>query len=185
MRIHYIQPYATDRNIGAAINSAILDLAASPDDWIVLTDHDILWLLPDSKAHVEAILSTTGYDILGCMTNRVRSREQLVGGVFSEDDRIRSHITVARECWQNAGGMVKDCKGGVVAGFMLCFQVWLWSSAGQFLEDSIVFDRKFCESARSVCNAKIGIMQGIYVFHLYRMWSSKGKNECSHLIQKT
>lgn len=182
MQIHYIQPYSTEKNIGKAINEAINRLLpCDGSDWIVLTDHDMLWLLPDSKAQVERILRGTNYDILGCMTNRIRSVEQLVGGRFSEDDRIREHIRIAETCRANAGDHVKPATG-VVAAFMLCFQVNLWVRVGGFVEGVLNFDTQFCWEAQKIAEARIGIMAGVYVWHSYRLMSKNPKAECKHLL---
>lgn len=185
MKIHYIEPYAADKNISRAINAAVNQITAPPrdagEDWIVLTDHDMLWLLPDTKAHVEAILLVTDYDILGCMTNRLRLPEQLVGGLFNEDDRIREHIKIAGECWNNAGPMVIDAQG-VMAGVCLCFRVSVWEKVGGFVEDTLGFEWHFNFEARKM-GFKVGLMKGIYVYHLYRSWSSNPKNDVKHLLK--
>lgn len=188
MKIHYIQPFSVEKNIGGAINNAIAEimsvqLAQEHDSWIVLTDHDMLWLLPDSKTQVEAILHETDYDILGCMTNRIRSKEQLYGGVFSEDDRIREHIRIAQVCRDNAGNLVKPANGPVAA-FMMCFKYTIWHNVNNFVENVINFDKQFCDEARRICNAKVGIMQGVYVWHSYRLWSKNARQDHSHLLNK-
>lgn len=184
MKIHYIEPFRTDKNIGKAVNDAVHTIFVSPassvDDWIILTDMDMMWLLPDTKAHVEAILSETDYDILGCMTNRLRSPEQLVGGRFNEDDRIREHIRIAGECWKNAGPMVVDAKG-VMAGFCLCFRVSTWVKVGGFVEDTLGFEWHFDFEARKM-GFKVGLMKGIYVFHAYRLLSKNPIKDCRHLM---
>lgn len=180
MKIHFIEPYRTDKNISKAINEAVKAINYSPDDWFCLTDMDMMWLLPDTKAHVEAILAETEYDILGCMTNRLRSPEQLVGGRFNEDDRIREHIRIAGECWKNAGPMVIDAKG-VMAGFCLCFRVSTWVKVGGFVEDTLGFEWHFDFEARKM-GFKVGLMKGIYVFHGYRLWSKNPRQDCKHLI---
>jgi len=184
MNIHYIQPYRADKNIGKAINDAIEQISAPPRDcdghWVCLTDHDMMWLLPDTKAHVEEILYTTEYDVLGCMTNRLRSPEQLVGGRFNEDDRIREHIRIAGECWQNAGPMVVDAQG-VMAGMMLCFRIRAWEAVGGFVEDTPCFEWHFDFETRKM-GFKVGLMKGIYIFHAYRLWSNHPKTDTKHLI---
>lgn len=186
MRIYYIQPYRTDKNIGKAVNDALEQIIAPPRaayaDWICLTDHDMMWLLPDTKMHVEAILQVTDYDILGCMTNRLRLPEQLVGGLFNEDDRIREHIKIARDCWNNAGPMVIDAQG-IMAGFMLCFRVSAWDKVGGFVEDTPCFEWHFDFEARKM-GLRVGLMKGIYVFHSYRLWSNNARKDCNHLINK-
>ncbi len=182
MRVHYISPFSCEKNIGKAINDAIQVLHIPSTDWLVLTDMDAMWLLPDSKAQVERILATTPYDVLGCMTNRIRSREQLVGGVFNEDDRIREHIKIAETCRANAGDMVKECYSGVVAAFCMCFRASVWEKVGGFEEGTITFDSVFCRRAREL-GYKIGIMSGVYVWHSYRLMSSNPKNEIKRLFQ--
>lgn len=182
MAIHYISPFRTDKNIGKGINDAIQNLRYAPDDWIVLTDHDTLWLLPDSKAQVERILATTNFDILGCMTNRIRSPEQLIGGKFIENDSIRDHIVLAEKCRENAGDYVKEAHNAVAA-FMLCFRVSVWHKVGGFVENVLTFDSEFCRQARLICKAKVGIMCGVYIFHIYRLMQKNPKNFIKHLTK--
>jgi len=185
MNVHYISPYRPDKNIGLAINEAVKALIPGTvyyDEWIVHIDQDAMWLLPDSKAQVERILTATPYDVLGCMTNRIRSREQLVGGVFNEDDRIREHIKIAEACRANAGDMVKECYSGVVAAFCTCFRVSVWETVGGFEEGTITFDSVFCRRSREL-GYKIGIMSGVYIFHNYRLNQTNPKNYIQHLIK--
>lgn len=183
MKIHYVSPFSCEKNIGGAINDAIEAIDYSPfEDWIVLTDHDVLWLLPGSKAQVERILAATTYDVLGCMTNRIRSREQLVGGLFNEDDRIREHIKIAETCRENAGDTIKECYSGVVAAFMMCFRVSVWEKVGGFEEGTVTFDSVFCRWAREL-GYKIGIMSGVYVWHSYRLNQKNPKSYIQHLVK--
>jgi hypothetical protein len=180
MKIHYVSPFSTEKNIGKAINHGIKDLHYCQDDWIIHCDHDTLWLLPDSKAQVERILSETGCDVLGCMTNRLRSPEQLIGGVFNDDDRIREHIRIATECREKFGDEVKTAN--IVAACMMAFKVSVWEQVGGFQEGILNFDAVFCHSVRSL-GFKIGIMQGVYIYHLYRSWSKNPIMETKHLIK--
>lgn len=182
VKIHYIQPFRTDKNIGLAINDAIQNLRYDPDDFIILTDHDTLWLLPDSKAQVERILMATDYDILGCMTNRLRLPDQLIGGKFIDNDKVRDHIVIAEKCREMWGDQVKTATG-VVAAFMMAFRVDLWQRVGGFVENVLNFDTQFCWEAQKIAEAKIGIMTGVYVFHAYRLMSKNPKNDIKHLIK--
>lgn len=179
MRIFYISPYRTDKNIGKSINEAVKAIDFMGDDWFVLTDHDTLWLLPDSKAQVERILDGTDFDILGCMTNRIRSAEQLIGGRFNEDDRIGEHIKIAASCQATGGNKVVSARG-VLGAFMLCFRVSVFMKSGGFHEGVLNFDSIFCREA--IHNGfKVGIMQGVYVWHSYRLGSINPKQHTSHL----
>lgn len=183
MKVHYISPYRADKNIGLAINEAIAqlhDVYEGLDCWIVLMDHDMMWLLPDSKAQVERILMTTEYDILGCMTNRLRLPDQLVGGKFIDNDKVRDHIVIAEKCREMWGDQVKTATG-VVAAFMMAFRVDLWQRVGGFVENVLNFDAQFCWEAQKIAEAKIGIMTGVYVWHSYRLNQINPKTYIKHL----
>lgn len=182
MKIHYISPYSVEKNFGLAINQAINDLRYQPDDWIIHLDHDVLFLLPDTKAQVERILQTTPYDVLGCMTNRIRSKEQLVGGYFNPDDRIKEHIRIAELCQSAGRDRVVEAKG-VMAAFMLCFRVSAWEKVGGFAEVAINFDTIFNQTCRAQ-GLRIGLMQGVYIFHTYRIMSKIPLQDVTHLINK-
>lgn len=178
MVVHYISPYRTDKNIGKAINDAIRQLNAADEDWICHLDQDALWLLPDSKKQLEEILAVTGYDILGPLTNRLGSELQLSPCMYVETD-IMKHIQAAKDYAQINYGLTKSVTEGVLAAFCLCFQVSTWKSLGGFQENSLNFDWYFSEMAKKM-GFKLGIMSGIYVFHLYRM--GKNKDDYSHLV---
>lgn len=182
MNTHYIQPYSVEKNFGLAINEAVKAINYAPDDFICLTDHDTLWLLPDSKAQVEQILQATPYDVLGCMTNRIRSKEQLVGGYFNPDDRIKEHIRIAELCQGAGRDIVVDAKG-VMAAFMLCFRTSAWEKVGGFAEGAINFDTLFCGAVRAA-GLRIGLMRGVYILHLYRINSKIPLQDVAHLINK-
>lgn len=182
MKTFYISPYRTDKNFGLAINEAVKAINYAPDDWFCLTDHDTLWLLPDTKAQIERILQTTPYDVLGCMTNRIRSKEQLVGGYFNPDDRIKEHIRIAELCQSAGRDMVVEAKG-VMAAFMLYFRVSAWEKAGGFAEVAINFDTIFNQACRAQ-GLRIGLMRGVYVWHSYRLQSRIPLQDVTHLINK-
>jgi len=179
--IHYISPYSVDKNIGGAINSAITQLNAADEDWIVHLDQDAMWLLPDSKARLEAILSTTDYDMLGAVTNRLAYNDQLTTGMFDEYD-IRKHIGHAKLHWEIYGESTM-IYNGILAAFCLCFRVSTWRKLGGFEENSLQFDSLFSIKARAI-GMKIGLMPGIYVFHAYRMWSDNPAMDIKHLSQE-
>lgn len=175
--IHYIQPYRSDKSIGLAINNAIKQLNASNEDWICLLDHDVLWLLPDSKAQLEEVLYETKFDILGPLTNRLGSNTQLVRDAFDKTD-IMYHLNLATDLSAAYWGETLPTNE-TLAAFCLCFRVSTWKSLGGFQENSLQFDWMFSEMAKKM-GFKLGIMTGIYMLHLYRM--GRSKDDYSHLI---
>lgn len=177
MKVHWISPYRKDKNIGKAVNDAVAQLNAAPEDWIVLTDHDVLWLLPNSKRQVMAVLETTDYDLLGCMTNRLGLQEALVPLAFDVDN-ISSHIGLARGLQRAHGLEVKPVIR--VAAMMMCFRVGLWQKLGGFMERQINFDLLFSLAAHRRGH-KLGLMTGVYVLHLYRWGSERPERDTKHL----
>lgn len=164
--IHYIQPYSTAKNIGGAINLAIESLLTTDGDWIVLLDHDVMFLRPDSKWQIETFLEKTDIHILGCKTNRLALPYQLEPGMFEETD-ILKHIAVANELFETRRWNYLITREPLAA-MMLCFKVSTWKRLGRFDENILSFDTTFCNRA-ILSKLTLGVMLGVYVFHLYRM----------------
>lgn len=177
--IHYISPFRCDKNIGKSINNAITEFISNDNDWICHLDQDVLWLLPDSKKQLEEILSTTDFDILGMVTNRLGQQHQLVQGMYNEPD-ISKHIEIAKKMQNLNGNDIIETKE-ILAAFCLCFKVKTWKSLGMFVENAINFDAIF-----SICaikdGYKLGICPGIYLFHLYRWGSDNPSHDIKHLL---
>lgn len=177
--IHYISPFRSDKNIGKALNDAITQLNANEDDFIVHIDQDALFLRPDSKMQLEQILAETEYDILGPVTNRLSMPHQVIEPMFDISD-MTEHIKVANYQHDNHYGKVIPTND-ILAAFCLCFRVSTWRELGGFTENCIQFDSIFsCDAVNK--GYKLGILPGIYVFHLYRMWSDNARYDIKHLV---
>lgn len=180
-KVHYISAWSNESppNIGGAINAAIAQLNADDNDWIVNTDCDFLWLRSDSKKQLEEILSTTEYDLLGPITNRLSSDYQLFMNMVDEDS-ITKHIQVANQRHDTECGSVWSYQH-ILAAFCLCFRVKTWRELGGFIENSIQFDTIFSLDAQNK-GLKLGLMGGIYGLHLYRWGSSNPCYDIKHLV---
>lgn len=172
MKIHYISPYRIDKNIGKAINDAITQLNPDDEDWIVHVDQDVCFLRPDSKKQIEEILSTTDYRLLGAMTNRLGVPHQLHNNCFWTNNNMQYHIEIANERHKEYYGQIELIKRGPIAAMVMCFRAYDWRSVGGFSENNLQFDIKFSDDLR-IKGCKLGVMKGVYVFHLYRMWTNK------------
>lgn len=179
--IHYISPYSTSTppNIGGAINDAIRQLAPADDDWIVHVDQDVCFLRPDSKAQIAKVLEGTDYDVLGGLTNRLSGTHQLYGEQFNSETDIREHIAIAQYCHTRHYGEVVQTDVNLAA-FLMAFRVQTWKKVGGFVENHVRFDSYFTDDVMRL-GGKLGIMKGVYVFHLYRMWSDNPLWEVEHL----
>jgi hypothetical protein len=177
MKIHYLTPYSSSGNIGKAYNEAISDL---PNDcYVCIRDGDTMFLAPDWGNQIEQIITDNpNYDLITCMTNRLGINDICVVGMFDEKD-ISKHIEVAQNRWETRGTEVLDFD--IAPGMLMIFHKSLWLKH-KFVEKSIIFDKQFSQSVLK-SGGKIGVATGLYIFHLYRMWSDKPKSDTKHLLK--
>lgn len=184
MLVHYISPYCLDKNYGKSINEAIERLNAGVEDYVCLTDGDVAFLTPDYGALIhEAIVHNKGkYSLLGCVTNRV-ANERLIPFWNFEDMDLQSHYNKSKSSLITHGSRVIDFSDDIPGYFML-FPVKIWQKV-KFKENTLIFDREFTKGVR-MAGGKVGILPGLYVLHLYRIWAKdreSAKHNIKHLIK--
>lgn len=180
MKFHIIKPWSAERNFGKAINDAIdqLYLPYDSKDWIVLMDGDACFLTPDWGNQIQAIIENADdYDLIGCSTNRLREPHQLVNGMFSEETSLFQHYVVAVEMQTSHANKIIPFTHDVAGMFML-FRYSVWKT-NNFKENTPIFDRLF---TRGITKGRVGIAPGLYVLHMYRLWSNNPKNDSKHLF---
>lgn len=180
MKLHIITPWSETKQFGTAINEAIEQLKPSDDDWIILKDGDSCFLLPDWGSLILSVLDK-GYDLIGCVTNRV-GEKRLVPFENFEDMDLKSHYNKAKSSLITHGNRVIDYDEDI-PGFFMLFSVRIWRKTGGF-KNSIIFDREFTKAVR-MNGGKVGIMPGLYVLHCYRLWATtrdEARKSIFHLI---
>lgn len=163
--IYHLTPWLTG-NIGGGLNASI---GLLPDDaWVCIRDGDTMFLTSNWGEQIEQVAAQrpTGVDVIGCMTNRIRSPLQLHGGAFSDDPDIGRHIAIAEKRWLDYGTEVIDAHNEPLAGMLLLFSKATWERH-PFVERSIYFDRDFCAAARAK-GSRLGVAKGVYILHGYR-----------------
>jgi hypothetical protein len=173
MKVYYSNPYARDKNIGRALNEFCAMVPG--DSWIVLQDGDIMYLTDFWGAQIEDIISKNGdYDLIGCMTNRLRNTHQLHEGRVSEDTDIMNHMKIAEHLHKEHYDAVEQTFKPIAGMFML-FPKKTWASI-RFRENTPAFDTFF--SKQLIANGgKVGIAKGLYIFHKYRLGKPDIKND--------
>jgi hypothetical protein len=182
--VHHITAGRADKNIGKAINDIIKGL---PDgDWICYRDIDTIPMSHETFfKQCEEIAQRGDFTLVGCMTNRLGLERQLYGGRISDNPDILYHRKIAKELFEQYGSEVKRVNGGI-AGLMMLFPKDLWIEVGGFDEGGIVsingnyFDYNFSMKAKAK-KAKIGVADGIYLFHFYRFEAENPKISTKHL----
>lgn len=181
MQVHRISPNNPDKNLGKAYNYAI---QAIPDnDWVCVTDLDILFLTPDAGNILHgyaSLFANPSQQVLTCYTNRIHplAKDQLLGGVVNEDDSIKNHIKIAEEQKQLLYELSMTNSG--ISGFLMLMHKSLWKEI-PFNEDNkcLGIDTDFVKRVRSA-GKDILRMDGLYVWHTYRL--IQGINNKNHLL---
>jgi GT2 family glycosyltransferase len=177
--IHVCTPYDVGRNLGKAYNSVMRTMG--DDDWVVLTDYDILFLLPDTIKHLhEYPLRYPDAAIFTCFANRshANSKNQLLGGIVSDNTDILYHIEKAK--YQTKFLYEATEIKTHVSGFLMMVSKRTWNEI-KFVEDLLclgvdtVFSKRLLERGK-----KIYRMDGVYVFHIYRLLNGVKNKE--HLL---
>jgi len=178
-KIHYINYFSTEKNFGKAINDAISLLPTN--DWVCVRDLDTMFLRPDTGNQIQEIVERykNKFQLIGCVTNRLRLRHQLYQYKFNDESDVREHIVIANELYETYKTKVMPFDS-VVAGCFMLFPVKVWKNC-KFVENTPRFDFIFTDCVKSK-GGKVGLAKGVYQFHLYRMWSENPIQEIAHLI---
>lgn len=176
MKVHYLQPFAVDKDIAKAYNEACKLI---PDeDWICITDYDTMFLFHQQKQLVQRIAESGKADLYGAMTNRCNVPEFLVNGMFDVFD-LKAHYFVAKENYYIFGEEVKHTKN-VIPGYFMLFSKKTWNEVRGFeMPESLpnfVFDQHFSSKIKNKA-----IIKGLYLVHAYRIWSNHPQLDTDHL----
>lgn len=183
MNVHHITPARADKNFGKAINELIEGLPEN--DWICLRDIDTVPPYHELfiKQVEQIVNSNPPFVLIGCMTNRLGFEYQLVKGMFDEWD-MRVHRAKAKEL--STINTIKPLRSGqAVAGLMMLFSKDTWRKAGKFPEGGVVIRGNYVDYhfSKAVSKfGKLGIAEGVYLFHNYRPDSKTPTRDRSHLL---
>jgi hypothetical protein len=178
-KVWHFSPYSIEKNFGKAINEYCALVPAG--DWIAITDGDVCRLLPEWGIQIQDIAyqaEEDGYQLIGCMTNRLRQNYQLIAGMFDEQN-IKSHYNEAlarNHKYYDEIGQIK----APIAGFFMLFPQWVWAKY-KFREGTECFDTIFSNNILRH-NGKIGLAKGLYLYHAYRIWSDNPRLDTKHLL---
>ncbi len=180
MKIHYLTPYSIEKNIGKAYNEAC---ELVPDgDWICLRDGDTMFLTPEWGQHIQQIAEVaiqSNYALVGCMTNRLATNSRQIIGEYDNHD-IKYHHMGAINRRELYGNEIIDFQHVLAAHFLL-FPRSTWDKV-KFAEKTVHFDTLFSNSVAKW--GKLGLATGLYIYHMYRIWSDQRQPQYDyqHLI---
>jgi hypothetical protein len=178
MMIWYSNPYSRQKNFGRALNE-FCDRVPN-DAWICIQDGDVMYLTDYWGGQIEDIsLNNPEYSLIGCLTNRLRGKHQLHKGEFSDIDMVFYHQVIAERLYRDHYSEVQPTTKGIAGMFML-FPKKVWQQV-QFRENSAAFDTFFSRDVYGI-GGKIGIAQGLYIFHRYRLGKENPRENNKHLF---
>lgn len=180
--IYYFKPFDTKKRLGH-IHNKYCKLVPNANDYICLLDPDTMFLHPHQQAWIEEIVEKHGdkWDLLGCMTNRVGVTNQLFEGKYRgsttfKELNVFNHILNEKDCRKELDNIKET---NLIAGFFMLFKRSLWDKIK--FEQGIDFDIKFCNAVKK-SGGRIGIMQGVYLWHSYRLLSDNPTKYKKHLL---
>ena len=179
--IYVIMDYALDFKYGKALNRHIKLL---PDDaWVVVLDHDILFLTPNwFRTISNAIVTYPDTELCTCEVSRLGQPQRVYDWDNKDNDSIKHHIRIATRL-ERLHGHTCEIDDGHLAGFFWCFpkSVWLKNKFDGHpiihKEDDYLssFDVRWSGKVKGI-KRKI---RGLYVWHSYRI--DKDIKDTNHL----
>jgi len=170
--IYSFTPFSVEKNFGKAINQCC-SIVPNDEDWICIRDGDAMNLTPDWGVIMQDAIDKYGsdYQLFGCWTNRLNKDNgghQMVSKFSYEDFDMIYHYYLAKNIADLSDNSIYPVHS--IAGFFMLFQKKTWILAGGFTENSKAFDVKFCDAVKKK-GGKIGLINRLYMFHLYRIWA--------------
>lgn len=161
------QPYREDRNLGRAYNEAFSLIGE--DDYLIVTDYDVLYLLPDQLKHItEYTRHYPECDLFVCWANRTfEQNSQIYNGKINENADMRKHLQIAKSVYKNLYNVTRVYQD--ISGFLMVIPKRTWNEI-KFTEDlkCLGVDTLFSQRLLAA-NKIIYRMDGIYVWHTYRL----------------
>jgi len=177
--IYYFAPFDPLKRIGKSHNDHCA-LVPDPEDWICVTDSDVLFLLPDSKKQIADVIAEHDdeFQVYGCLTNRIASHHQRPGD-FCDNTDVLYHKAIAERLQRERYTDVVETDINI-AGFLMVFKKKTWEKY-RFSDNSIRFDSEFTDKVMAD-GGRLGVMQGVYVFHDYRLGHPDPRRYIQHLF---
>lgn len=179
MKIWYFTPCSDRKNLAEAYN-LYGSLVKNPDDWIVFQDRDIMYMTPDYFEIIkETIEKNPDYRLFTCMTNRVGNLVQCHDALISENPDLLHHEGIATLRAKENRHEVKSTHL-VISGMWMAIQKKTWDRiGGAGTRPGLLGVDNYISRKIIACGMKIGVMQGLYVLHYYRLRT--GRLDKSHL----
>ena len=173
--VRYFQPFDNLGNLGAAYNECQEGLA--DEDWICIMDQDVCVLDSRVKKWIaRTIQANPNVQVFVPVTNRLSAYDQRVNNAFSVVNIVwHKSVTVKRH---NTFKYRVRKPTQTPAGMMVIMQAHLLREF-PFRNGLMYIDTDWFQRIEKA-GVSVGIMEGVYVFHYYRL--TEGKSSLDHLL---
>lgn len=165
----FVIPYRLDRNLGKAYN----DIMRMSDQTVCFTDGDTMFLTPDFGHIIEDYHNRFPDAVLTCRTNRIHHLSKQLDGKMDEGCNVRELLIKAEE--RKHLKTVTEIKPGEgMSGLLMVVPQKVWQKV-PFIENGgcLGVDSQFRIDLHNA-GIKILIMDGLFVFHQYRLLQGAG-----------
>jgi GT2 family glycosyltransferase len=175
--IYHFNTIFSGKSIGKYYNECCR--LVSDRDWICLWDADVMSFHTFANWNLfleQAINENPDVWLFGCTTGRIGTHKQRTGKTQCQNPNMVYHRNISEERFKTFGLNVRKDVGSI-SGLMMLFSKTAWQALGGFTETGMLgVDTDF--SKRIIgAGGKIGILQGVYVMHYYRMVEGVGSRE--------
>lgn len=169
-------PKSKKLDLGWAYNN-FMNLV-NDDDWVLFLDHDVFFTTMNWFSQIEDIIEKyPEYGVFTCLTNRIGEPTQKLKGVDTENHDVKYHRKLGKEIQENKYDDVIEFPNRVLSGFFILIKKETWKKIGGFKPGFLGVDNRLHQDC-NVNNIKVGLMNGVYVYHWYR-----GDGDKSHIIE--
>lgn len=168
-------PKSKKMDLGWAYNN-FMNLV-NDDDWVLFLDHDVLLTTTNWFTQIEDIVEKNPeYGVFTCLTNRIGQSVQKLKGVDSDNHDMKYHRKIGKDLQKNKYDEVTEFPNKLLSGFFILIKKEIWKKIGGFSEGYFLgVDNKLHKDCIEN-NIKVGLMNGVYVYHWYR-----GDGDKTHL----
>lgn len=149
------------------------NIVPNQNDWIALWDSDVFLyntFVNWGEYLQKAINENPDIKLFSCITNRIGTHKQRLTPNMDNNVDIVKHYYQAREIYNNSKYKI-DRSAKTLSGFFMMFKKETWSAVGGFDESNGGYIGVDTQFSREISNKgwKMGILQGMYVYHYYRL----------------
>ena len=159
-------PFTKDKNLGREVTKLVTQ---STDEHVIIQDGDVMQLNSFYGNRIQqAVDANPEFSLFTCYVNRIGCQVQVskMSDWFSND--IRFHRDVADAHWNKYATSVKDVTDGdLLSGHMYVINTEAFKDVIPLPDISLGIDNEIHRKLREAGH-KVGLMEGIYVYHWYR-----------------